>query len=35
MPFVPFDFVILPPGHGFLNLSISAHYSALQYVVSG
>ena len=35
MPFVPFDFVILPPGHGFWSLPIFAHYSALQYVAQG
>ena len=35
MPFVPFDFVILPPGHDFWSLPIFAYYSALQYVVQG
>ena len=35
MPFVPFDFVILPPGHNFWSLPIFAYYSALQYVVQG
>ena len=35
MPFVPFDFVILPPGHGFLKFAHFSHYSVLQYVVQG
>ena len=35
MPFVPFDFVILPPGLGFWSLPIFAQYNTLQYVVQG
>ena len=35
MPYVPFDFVILTPGHGFCSLTIFAHYGAVQYVVQG
>ena len=35
MPFVLFDIVILPPGHGFWSFPIFAHYIALQYVVQG